>query len=228
MTDYALATIKEWNLTSFKKHRTSLAGNWHLFMDPQDLTVERIRSISPRYLFFPHWSWKVPSELFNQSESILFHMTDLPYGRGGSPLQNLIASGKTTTMISAVKMEETLDTGPIYLKRPLDLSGSATEIFQNASDIIFEMIAEIIQTEPVPEPQEGIPTLFKRRTPQMSACLETGSLSDFYDHIRMLDAPDYPHAFLDHGEFRIELTNAEYRQGNIKARAVVTKKEKSR
>ena len=46
-------------------------------------------------------------------------MTDLPYGRGGSPLQNLIVRGHKHTMISAIKCVKELDAGPIYLKKPL-------------------------------------------------------------------------------------------------------------
>ena len=44
-------------------------------------------------------------------------MTDLPYGRGGSPLQNLILKGKKTTKITAFKMIDKIDAGPIYLKK---------------------------------------------------------------------------------------------------------------
>ena len=44
-------------------------------------------------------------------------MTDLPYGRGGSPLQNLILDNKQKTMISAFKMTERMDEGPIYIKK---------------------------------------------------------------------------------------------------------------
>lgn len=218
MTDYVLATIKEWNLTHFAECRSSLPGNWHLFADPMDLTEKRIETINPRYLFLPHWSWKVPEEVFSKSETILFHMTDLPYGRGGSPLQNLIARGHKETMISAVRMEKTLDTGPVYMKRPLDLSGNAVDIYQRASSIIFDMIAEIVKTEPEPAPQQGEPTIFKRRTPEMSTLPISENLEVIYDHIRMLDAPGYPPAFIDNGKYRMTLSNAQYNDGILEAR----------
>ena len=59
-------------------------------------------------------------------------MTDLPFGRGGSPLQNLITRGISKTKISALRCNEEIDAGPIYLKRPLSLHGSAEEIYQLA------------------------------------------------------------------------------------------------
>ena len=70
-------------------------------------------------------------------------MTDLPYGRGGSPLQNLIVRGHSETKISALKVEKKLDTGDIYLKKNLSLEGSAQKIFQRANTSIIDMIKEI-------------------------------------------------------------------------------------
>ncbi len=58
-------------------------------------------------------------------------MTDLPYGRGGSPLQNLIQRGHTSTMLTALRCGAGLDTGDVYLKQPLSLHGSAEEIFSS-------------------------------------------------------------------------------------------------
>ena len=45
-------------------------------------------------------------------------MTDLPYGRGGSPLQNLIKKNHKSTMLSAIECQDNLDSGDIYLKNP--------------------------------------------------------------------------------------------------------------
>ena len=67
-------------------------------------------------------------------------MTDLPYGRGGSPLQNLIQRGHNTTMLTALRCNEGCDTGDIYLKRSLSLCGTAEEIFIRADTIIEQMI----------------------------------------------------------------------------------------
>lgn len=115
------------------------------------------------YLFFPYWSWKIPKVLLERFECVGFHMTDLPYGRGGSPLQNLILRDHKDTMLSAFRITEELDAGPIYLKRPLSLDGSAQEIFDRASNIIYnDMIPFIILNNPIPIPQTGKVVLFKR------------------------------------------------------------------
>jgi len=71
-------------------------------------------------------------------------MTDLPYGRGSSPLQNLILNGHHETKISAIKGEDGIDTRGVYIKKALNLEGSANEIFTKASFIIEDMIKEIL------------------------------------------------------------------------------------
>lgn len=149
-----------------------------------------------------------PVDVFERTKCIIFHMTDLPYGRGGSPLQNLIVRGHSETMVSALRCEAGLDTGPIYMKRPLSLLGSAREILLRATDVIAGMIADMVENWPQPVPQTGEPTLFKRRTPADSNWADARTLDAVYDHIRMLDADGYPPAFLDIGGFRLEFPRA--------------------
>jgi methionyl-tRNA formyltransferase len=151
-------------------------------------------------------------------------MADVPYGRGGSPLQNLIARGHKETMLTALRMVKELDAGPVYLKRPLSLRGRAQDIFERMADLCYEMIAEIVRTQPEPTPQTGQPTLFARRTPEMSALPAQGSVEALYDHIRMLDAETYPLASLEHGDFGIEFTRAELIEDTVRAQVVITKK----
>ena len=83
----------------------------------KDFTIENLNKLSPSYIFFPHWAYIIPKEIFSNYQCIVFHMTDLPYGRGGSPLQNLILAGKKKTKISAIDVVEEIDAGDIFLKK---------------------------------------------------------------------------------------------------------------
>ena len=60
---------------------------------------------------------------------MIFHMTDVLYGRGGSPLQNFIIRGHKETKLTAMKCVKELDAGPVYLKEFLSLLGNAEEIY---------------------------------------------------------------------------------------------------
>ena len=65
---------------------------------------------------------------------------------------------------------------------------------------------------------------FKRRKPEQSELPADGRLEALYDHIRMLDAPSYPPAFIERGNFRIEFSGAQLREGELVAQVVIRKK----
>lgn len=192
--------------------------------DKDELTPELLASVNPRYVFFPHWSWIIPQAIWHNYECVIFHMTDLPFGRGGSPLQNLIAKGYTETKISALRCVRELDAGPVYLKRPLSLFGSAEEIYLRANENISDMILEILSSNLMPVPQVGEPTLFQRRKPQDSNISELKELKQLFDHIRMLDAEGYPAAFMETDNFRLSFSRASLRVNGIHADVVITLK----
>ncbi len=224
---YIVATVKPWNVEAFGRRTPKLPGKWHIIDDPERLIVETLASLSPRYVFFPHWSWRVPNEILSRYECVCFHMTDVPYGRGGSPLQNLILRGHTTTMLTALRMVEDLDAGPVYLKRPLSLGGSAEQIFVNAADLIYDLIAEIVAKEAAPTPQTGEAVVFRRRTPRESRLPKNAVGAALYDFIRMLDAPTYPKAFLECGGLRLEFDQARLASPDVvEARVTIRKQER--
>jgi methionyl-tRNA formyltransferase len=150
-------------------------------------------------------------------------MTDLPFGRGGSPLQNLIIRGYRETALTAFRMTDEVDAGPIYLKQPLSLDGDAQEIFIRATECAADMIARIVAEEPDPVPQDGKVVEFSRRTPadsEITANIE--DLDGLHDHIRMLDAEGYPRAFIRLGRFKLSFKNSALGDGRIQAEAEIT------
>lgn len=219
-----VATIKPWNIEAYHRHVSQLNGNWNLISSPNDLTTKQLAKFKPRYIFFPHWSWIVPNEITETYECVCFHMTDVPYGRGGSPLQNLILRNHKNTKLTALKMVSELDAGPFYGKLDLSLDGPAQEIFKRAADLTYVLIQEIIENNPIPVPQQGKPVHFQRRKPEQSRLPKTGTIQNLYDHIRMLDAKTYPPAFIEYGDFKLELSNASINKENLECRINIKKK----
>lgn len=205
MSKIIIATIKSWNITNALKLKNKY--DIELVTKKEELTVDFVKKFNPEYIFFPHWSWIIPEEIYQNYNCIVFHMTDLPFGRGGSPLQNLILRKTYDTKISAIKVEKEIDAGKIYLKEEYNIKfGSAEEIFIDVSNIIFsKMIPSIMEKTPVLTQQVGEPVYFKRRKPEESEISNQDfySLDDIYDFIRMLDAEDYPKAFFRFGNFKI-------------------------
>lgn len=215
---FVIVTIKSWNIKKAEEMIKESKHQIKLITEKEELRYENLNSYNPEYIFFPHWSWIIPDNIYNNFNCVVFHMTDLPYGRGGSPLQNLIVRGIENTKISALKVDGGLDTGPIYLKKDLNLYGSAEEIYLRASNLIFdEMIPEIINNEILPKEQKGEVVEFKRRKPYQSEIKKDFSLSKIYDYIRMLDVEGYPDAFIEYGDLKLEFSRAKLTADGIVA-----------
>lgn len=216
--EVVIATLKSWNMKNVEmlQQLYNCKININLITEKEQLNISNLKKISPKYIFFPHWSWSIPKDIYENFNCVVFHMTDLPFGRGGSPLQNLIEMGIENTKISALKVEEGIDTGPIYLKKNLNLNGTAEEIFIRASEIIFnDMITEIIDNDIIPQKQEGEVVLFKRRTPEQSEISSELALEQIYDYIRMLDGEGYPKAFIRYGRYKLSFFRASLKEGKI-------------
>lgn len=219
---YLVAGCKSWHRRAFNEVLSKLAGKWHYVGEREHLSLEKVRELRPRYAFFLHWSWKVPAEILDEAECVCFHMTDVPYGRGGSPLQNLIVRGHRNTKLTALRMTPEFDAGPVYLKRDLSLEGGAEEIYLRACTLSADMIKQIVRDEIQPLPQTGEPVNFRRRKPEESEITKLDSLEQFHDFIRMLDAEGYPRAYLSHAGYRFEFSRSALYDGRIAADVQIT------
>jgi methionyl-tRNA formyltransferase len=224
MKTYVILTNRAWNYSIFDELSQRRNERWILIENSEDFKLENLKIISPDIIFIPHWSNIIKEEIFVTFECVLFHMTDLPFGRGGSPLQNLISLGFSTTKISAIRVEKGIDTGLVYLKKDLNLEGSALDIFNRAALVILDMIIEIITNSPVPIKQIGEVVKFTRRKPEQSDISNFDDLNKLYDQIRMLDAPGYPNAFCKINSLKIEFFNASLNQNEIIANVRITTK----
>lgn len=205
---YVLLTGKHWHDSLFDRLKTREGEQWHRISTKADFNPDRLKELQPNRIFIPHWSHIIPATIYSQYECIVFHMTDLPFGRGGSPLQNLIVRGYQNTMISAIQVSKGIDTGKLYLKAPLSLHGTAQEIFLRSSGVIESMIDTIIEENTAPTEQTGEVTEFKRRTPEQSNIAHLESIEQVYDYIRMLDCEGYPNAYIETPHFKFEFTRA--------------------
>ncbi|APD05868.1 methionyl-tRNA formyltransferase [Flavobacteriaceae bacterium UJ101] len=204
---FAILSEKKWN-KSLVEELSSDNIEWVFIREKKDFTYKNLVDSRIDKIFIPHWSYIIPEEIFANFECVVFHMTDLPFGRGGSPLQNLIDRGFKETKISALKVVKELDGGPIYLKKDLSLYGTAEEIFYRSNNLIKTMIKEIIEKDLNPIEQKGKIVEFKRRVANQSDITSFSDIERIYDYIRMLDAEGYPKAYIKTDNFKIEFTRA--------------------
>jgi methionyl-tRNA formyltransferase len=212
---YVLLSPKKLHDSLFETLSTQIKGNWIRITDKEAFSFKQLNQIKPDKIFIPHWSYIIPEVIYVTWTCIVFHMTDLPFGRGGSPLQNLIIRGFKETKISAIKVNKGIDNGDVYLKKSLSLEGTAYEIFKRANPIIREMIFEIIEFKIKPKPQIGEPLIFARRKPEQSNISSLNTLDEVYNYIRMLDCEGYPNAFVEIGNFRFEFNRASLKENKL-------------
>ena len=227
-SNYIIAGRQPWNRDHFHRLIEGLGDNWVFCDSTDELIAATSGELEFRYIFFLHWSHRVPDRILERFECVCFHMTDVPYGRGGSPLQNLISLGHRETVVTALRMTPEFDAGPVYMKKNFSLEGStAEEIYQRASLLSCRMAIDISSSEPEPEIQTGPPTVFKRRTAADSQLFgDQNDLLAVFDHIRMLDADGYPRAFLEVGDFRLEFSRAGLYHDEVRADVRISMKNK--
>ena len=193
------------------------------FTHENDLTVESVKKFRPDYIFFTHWNQIVEKGVHEHFNCILFHTSPLPYGRGGSPIQNLIMEGHKETPVCAVKMTDELDAGPIYALSNISLAGTLHSIFLRINDVINDLMIEIIDKNPLPTDQIGKPHVFKRLTSVENEIPLGLKLEEIYDRVRMVDHADYPNAFITYGDIKIEFSDARLLGGSIAVKCVMKK-----
>lgn len=212
---FAIACRTPWFWDLFE--RANLPGEWLEIRTPGELTVAALESFEPDLVFFPHWSRIVPEAIWGRWECVVLHAAPLPWGRGGSPVQNQIARGRTSTELCALRMTDELDAGPVYARQTVSLLGGGDEIFIRLNRASLALLSRVAEERPEPVPQQGEPVVFKRRRPRQSALPTKATLEQVFDHIRMLDAEGYPKAFIDVGSLRLTFSRAALRRGHITA-----------
>ena len=96
--------------------------------------------------------------------SINLHASLLPAYRGAAPIQRAVAAGETTTGLTVIQMDEGMDTGPVLLRREMEIGRgeSAGELAGRMSQLGARLLVELLDrmetggVEPVPQPQEGV------------------------------------------------------------------------
>ena len=211
-----------------KKTIEKKISNYKFFLikNKKQLNIKFLKSINPKFIFFPHWNWKVPKDIFLKYNCILFHTSDLPKGRGGSPIQNLIIDNKKTSPVCAIQMIEEIDAGPEYGRKNISLDGNITEIFNRIQLAVDHLICIILKKKKKALPQKGKITYYKRREKSDSQIMPDENIIKIYNKIRCVDGLDYQKSFIDYGINRLEFSNAKKYKTHIKSEVTITKKKK--
>lgn len=167
----------------------------HFFDIYSDLNI-----IESEYLFLISCSKKLSKEEINKHKLVcVLHESDVPYGRGWSPLAWQVLEGKKEIIISAIKCAEEIDSGDVIGQRPLILDDSelSDELHKKSSEVKQSLILEIIKGFKS-RPQFGESSYYRKRTPKDSELDVDKTIKNQFNLLRICDSR-FPAFFYLHG-----------------------------
>jgi methionyl-tRNA formyltransferase len=112
----------------------------------------------------------IPAVVLEEVPLVNLHFSLLPRWRGAAPLERAILAGDRETGVCLMKIEEGLDTGPVYARRAIPLDDDITlqqlrvRLVELGCDILLAALADGVDNLPAPEPQVGEPTIAEKIT----------------------------------------------------------------
>lgn len=135
-------------------------------LQPQTINQEFIKTLQsyrPDIAIVVAYGKILPSSVLQLPEQgcINIHGSLLPLYRGASPIQNALLNGDKTTGISLMRMDEGMDTGPVYAKKILPLSEDdvfpkvSERLAKLAGELLLESLPDILKGKLLPLPQKS-------------------------------------------------------------------------
>jgi methionyl-tRNA formyltransferase len=103
----------------------------------------------------------VPVDVLAAVPMVNLHFSLLPRWRGAAPVERAILAGDDVTGVCVMKLEEGLDTGPIYAREEASIGAQddLATLRDRLVDVGSRLLVDILSRPlPEPRPQEGEPT----------------------------------------------------------------------
>jgi methionyl-tRNA formyltransferase len=116
----------------------------------------RFRSMDAELAVVAAYGLILPKEILEAPKGgcINVHASLLPRWRGAAPIQRAILAGDETSGVTIMRMDEGLDTGPMLLKRELDIRGKdAGQVTDELAKLGASALLEWLDHPSPPEPQ---------------------------------------------------------------------------
>ena len=146
--------------------------------------------------------------------NLVVHESDLPKGRGWSPMTWQVLDGKNTIPITLLEAADGIDSGDIFIRDNFQLQGhelvEELRIAQGEAtiDIVLKFITEINYIKAIP--QKGEPSSYPRRRPQDSKLDVNKCIKEQFNLLRVCDNERYPAYFELNGQkYIIKITKEE-------------------
>jgi methionyl-tRNA formyltransferase len=196
----ACVGYREWALNIYDTLSRSTDHTFLIFRSKAQFDAHALDDFRPDLVLFYGWSWFITSDLLKRYTCLMLHPSPLPRYRGGSPIQNQIIAGETSSKVSLFVMTEELDAGDLVGQAELSLTGTLNDIFKRIEDAGVELTLGLFEHGLQRSAQDhSAATYCNRRAPSDSHItleeLASQSAEYLYNKIRMLADP-YPNAYI--------------------------------
>lgn len=151
------------------------------------------------YLSYEHIVKKEILKKFRNN--LVVHASDLPNGKGWSPLTWQILDGKKKIHVSLIEADEKVDSGKIYKKLQTKFNGFELldELRFSVTDVTFKLCRNFVEKFPQSlkkaKPQNGKETFYPRRFKKDSKLDLNKSILEQFNLFRVVDNDRYPAFF---------------------------------
>jgi len=179
---------------------------------------EAIVSAKPDFIVVAAFGQLLPKSILDIAPCINLHASLLPQYRGASPVQQSLLNADEFTGITAMLMEEGLDSGPIlgyrYFKIPETML--LPELMNRLSDDACALTTDIIHRFETIAPMEQVRAMatYCKKIKKSDGLVDFSSASDFYDKYRAFEG--WPGIFVEDGMKIKEVTLVETLSKNEK------------
>ena len=144
------------------------------------------------------------------------HGSLLPRWRGAAPVQRAIMAGDECTGVTIMQMEAGLDTGPMLLKRAVEIEQKnaaqlTEELAQLGAAMMVEVLTDLPRFEPIPQPDDGV-TYAAKISKDEARINWSRPAAELVRHVQGL-AP-FPGAWFEVGGDRIKILASEMAGGH--------------
>lgn len=119
-------------------------------------TIKQVINIECDYIVVAAYGQILPKEILSHAPCINLHASILPQYRGASPIQQTLLNGDTTTGVTAMLMDEGLDTGDIIKIATVDVGADemAESLFERLTDVASDLTIDVLQNFTIFTPQK--------------------------------------------------------------------------
>tara|TARA_B100001758_G_scaffold47778_1_gene38487 strand:+ start:2678 stop:3355 length:678 start_codon:yes stop_codon:yes gene_type:complete len=172
------------------------------FKDKYDYTLSSDKNVFRNFdiVFILGYTKILDSGFLDKNDlNMIVHESDLPRGRGYSPVQWQILEGKDSIPISLFEADLEIDSGEIISKDILYLDGSELyeEIREKQAEATKKIIKEFLNKYPIYErtKQKGKETVYRKRNVTDSELDVNASIKDQFQLLRIVNNDSWPAFF---------------------------------